>query len=553
MPVILREVLELDVIRGGAPELLAGTDAALDAAVRWVHIGEVGDFSDLLEGGELLLTTGVSLDPASGRVGSPGVGDTEADGDADTWVRALTAASACGLVVELSERLPAIPAAVVDSARRHGLPLVALHRRVRFVAITEIVHRTIVDEQYRDLRLAQRAHETFTSLSLESASASAIVTQTARLADGPVVLEDLSRRVLAHALEGQPTARVLGDWQRRSRLAPTLHDAGTTGPEGWLTAPVGHRGEVWGRLVLPTSPTSPALRPASLLMLVERAAQALELGRMIERDRLGMEYQAHEGLLNDLLHTPGLTEHDALYRAQSLGVGPAATYVPVVVHAGTGSADDPMAATRLRRRLVELTARAVRAAGVSALTGPLGSVQVGLLVALPARTDEDQVLLRFADAVHEERGAPGDATVGVGRSATELLPAAAALRATRHIAEAAGSLAGPPRPYYRSADVRLRGLLSLMYDDPRVQAFAESELDRLLAHDAEHGGGLVDLLREFLAAGGNKSDLARRTHVSRPVLYKRLARIERLLGADLTDPETRTSLAVALLAHDQYR
>ena len=64
--------------------------------------------------------------------------------------------------------------------------------------------------------------------------------------------------------------------------------------------------------------------------------------------------------------------------------------------------------------------------------------------------------------------------------------------------------------------MRLRGLIALLHDDPRVQAFAESELDRLLVHEARTGGGLVELLRQHLAVGGNKTELARVSHRSRP-------------------------------------
>jgi purine catabolism regulator len=111
----------------------------------------------------------------------------------------------------------------------------------------------------------------------------------------------------------------------------------------------------------------------------------------------------------------------------------------------------------------------------------------------------------------------------------------------------------PPPPYYRNTDVRLRGLIALLHDDPRVQAFAESELDRLLVHEAKHGDGLVELLRQYLAVGGNKTELARVSHRSRPALYKRLDQIERILGVSLSDPASLLSLGVALMAYDEGR
>ncbi len=106
-------------------------------------------------------------------------------------------------------------------------------------------------------------------------------------------------------------------------------------------------------------------------------------------------------------------------------------------------------------------------------------------------------------------------------------------------------------PFYRLADLRLRGLLHLLRDDPRVQTFVERELGPLLA--AEPDSSLLDVLAAYLAAGGNKAVAAKNAHLARPTFYQRLRRIERILGADLGSAESRTSLHVALLALEAAR
>lgn len=54
------EFIELPIVKAGLPELVAGGEG-LDAEVRWVHPLDVPDVSDLLRGGEMILTTGVSI------------------------------------------------------------------------------------------------------------------------------------------------------------------------------------------------------------------------------------------------------------------------------------------------------------------------------------------------------------------------------------------------------------------------------------------------------------------------------------------------------------
>ncbi|MGW2569743.1 PucR family transcriptional regulator [Streptomyces sp. NPDC001537] len=126
----LREVLDLDPVRASEPALLAG-EGALDRPVRWVHSSEVYEGANFLDGGELLLTNGFGLMDADEEVRR-------------RYVRELAARGAAGLAVEVGRSLPQMPPEVVDEARRLGLPLLALHRVVPFVRLTEAANRAIV-------------------------------------------------------------------------------------------------------------------------------------------------------------------------------------------------------------------------------------------------------------------------------------------------------------------------------------------------------------------------------------------------------------------------
>jgi len=132
MPLTVREVLDLDVVRRGWPAVVAGA-ARLDRPVRWVHAVELTDIGRLLRGGELVLSTGIALPDSA-----TGLADY-ADSLADIGV--------AGLAVELGRRyLSALPAALVTAAEARSLPLVELRREVAFIEITEAVHARIIDE-----------------------------------------------------------------------------------------------------------------------------------------------------------------------------------------------------------------------------------------------------------------------------------------------------------------------------------------------------------------------------------------------------------------------
>src|SRR6185437_14729338 len=132
MPLTLRQVLDLDVVRRGSPHVVAGA-GRLDVPVRWVHALELTDVGRLLRGGELVLSTGIAL-PES----PSGLAD---------YVASLAQVGVAGLAVELGRRYTgALPPALVAAAAARGMPLVELRREVAFIEITEAVHARIIDE-----------------------------------------------------------------------------------------------------------------------------------------------------------------------------------------------------------------------------------------------------------------------------------------------------------------------------------------------------------------------------------------------------------------------
>lgn len=519
------DILAVPVVRAGAPELVGG--GSLDRPVRWVHVSELPDVAKLLVGRELILTTGQAL----------------ASGDTATvaYLEALAAAGVSGLVVELGTYVSELTPLVARTADRLGLPVIALHRVVRFVEITEAVHRVIVADQYAELEFARTVHETFTALSVRRASLAEIVQTAAEMLDASVVLEDVTHRVLTLTARHTATSALLDRWETTSRLLPD------DDPD---VVPVGPHTQRWGRLIL-RSAQVPGVRAR---MVLERAAQTLTLHRMIERDRFGLHRQAQTGLIDDMSSGRLSSERDAVALAAALGLARRARYVPLAVDVAAATEPDPVARQRRTAALLDAALHGVALSRATALAAPEHGNRITVILALTRSGDLDTALTTASTAMLAEiRRVAGieRAVIGVGVESESLLDTARELGQAAHVAEVALALGtSTPRPFYRSGDVRLRGLLSLIRDDPGVQHFAETELSALLRHDIRNDTDLTETLRRFLDLAGNKTELAKRMTISRPTLYDRLARIERILDVDLDDGETRTSLHTALLIRD---
>jgi len=468
--------------------------------------------------------------------------------------------------VELGEAVPELPRVVSEMADVLELPVIALHRVTRFVEITEAVHRVIVADQYAELEFARTVHETFTELSVRRASLAEIVKTAAGMLDSSVVLEDLAHRVLALTARHTTTSAILENWETTSRLLP----------DRWDVVAVGPHTQRWGRLILRSSrvPT-PRAR-----MVLERAAQTLTLHRMIDKDRFGLHRQAQTGLIDDMVNGRVLDEPDAQARAAALGLlTRRVNYVPLAIAVAALAETDQVARQRRSAGVLDAVTHGLGLANATALTAAEHGDRVSMVLAVGRNAHLDETLRAVCTAITAEvRRVDGvhRVVIGVGAEADSLLDTARELAHAAHVAEVALSLessvsdsprsrgpasrsataSGPvartatPRPFYRSGDIRLRGLLSLIRSEPGVQSFAETELSALLRYDIRHAADLTRTLRQFLDVAGNKTELAKRLNISRPTLYDRLARIERILDVDLEDGESRTSLHTALLIRD---
>jgi PucR family transcriptional regulator, purine catabolism regulatory protein len=522
------EVLALDPVRSGAPRVVAGADR-LDAQVRWVHVIELTRAAHLLRGGELVLSTGIALpDDAAGL---------------QHYVAELAAVGVSALAVELGSRYArSLPAALVSAATDHQLPLIVLERETQFIEITEAVHALIIDAQLAELRSAERLHQVFTELAVSGAAADEVVAQAASLAGCPVILENLAHHVLACAPGTQDAAALLAGFAGRSRAVRVPGRTGYDAASGWLVTGVGARGEDWGRLILLRSG---AVAPApGDVALIERAATTLALGRLLDHQQESLERQAHAAILSAFLGHGYADQSEAEARARALGVPVTGRSLVTVVVRLTAKARGLEAQAR-SAEVADALAEVCRRQRVPALVGSLDDNRVAALLALPPRSNANAALTRLAEQLRPRlseqdvigAGSGVDSVGGVHRSFLE----------ADHVAEAAAGN-GSDLPFYRLPDLRLRGLLHLLRDDPRLLAFAERELGPLLMHDDASGTQLLAALTAYLSAGGNKAEAAKQAHLARPTMYERLRQIEEVLGVDLEPAESRLSLHVALLA-----
>jgi purine catabolism regulator len=509
------------VLRRAVPEVLSH-EAGLDREIRWVHASEVLNIASLLQGGELLLTTGMGLaeGPAAQR----------------RLVKDLADRRIAALAIEVGSTLREVPPGLVRAAEESGLCLIALNREVRFIEVTETIHRLLIDQGGEMLRDADQLHRRFTALMLGGAGVPEILAELARFVGNPVFLERSGHGLAFHAPYTGDDQTALGAWNAFSR--------------GLATAPAGIEERVplggeesWGRLI--TLALDGPLRTQDRVA-VERAVGLIALALMRREEEEGLGTRERGNFLAGLTRSRA-AEPEIAARALELGFeGSWESLLPVAAAApGAGARDDP-AWVAVKRDLQQGLERA----GLPALIGDGEGREILIVVGLRRSADRTRIadLLgeMLAEAAARRLGEASDPTLCAAASTPRWVDVGAGLTAATSALDAAAH--EEPRPWHDISVPSPDRLLFALRGSADLRTFAEERLRPLLEADRRGRGNLVETLGALCDNAGRKLETAEELGVKRQTLYHRLGRIEELTGSDLTDGDVLLSFHIALRA-----
>lgn len=180
MPVAVRDLLAEEAL---SLRLCAGA-AGLDRVVRWVAVTELSDPTPWMEGGELILTTGLRQRTATAQT---------------AFVDRLASAGAAGIGFGTGLSHGSVPRATVTAAERVGLPLLEVPYETPFIALNRLVADRISAESHSSQRRLVDQYDRLAQALLSGQGLAALVRTLHRVLRAQVAVVDLQGRPLATA------------------------------------------------------------------------------------------------------------------------------------------------------------------------------------------------------------------------------------------------------------------------------------------------------------------------------------------------------------------
>ena len=487
-----REVLALPILRRARPEVLSGH---LDVPVRWVHTSEIFEIDALLQGGELLLTTGLGL-------------VREPPHRLEAYIAGLAKRRVAGIALELGRPFAEAPEAMVEAARSRELLLIAFHEVVPWVQVTEAAHRLLVSKEVAGLR----------RMSVISRN---LLAGVARGSDLSGILEVIAREV------GMPVGFIGKDesevWSSGASNLPS-------GPFTSRVVQTSH-GAV-GELRIPDA----AFAESELL---DAAASAI--AAIVSAVSGGDGHRAlHLRMrLNDFVTAaPNFdSKHRRVLTELALDPSPRRpTHAFMIITRDSAASD----------QVVEKIAHRFFVVAVASET----ALGVLVLARDPMRTSgsAEDVLLQFASDVRRE--VPGSVLIE-GESQRTMSDLVRELHDLQ-VLVADASVRRSENIVIHRRDTTLLRLLAHLDDVSDIERFVARELGPVLEHDAQNRPPLMPTLLALLSSD-SKVAAAERLGVTRQTMHHRSQILEGMLGLGPAAPLTRRAAATLAALLWQWR
>lgn len=505
-----------EVLNAAELDLKIVTSSGVDPEIRWVSTTELIDLSPYLEGGEIVLTTGLSL-----------------SADDPRWldfVSGLSRAQAAAIGFAVGVNHERTPPALIQAATAYRVSLFEVPKPTPFIAVSKAVADLVGNDELASTRRALSTQRHILNQAFSTQGTPGVLARLAAATDSHAAVLRADGSVES-ATAGMPIFDELLAAVKTLATDNTRAALGASDRErAWLVHPLGLHGVAHRFLAIcgekpPTPSQQGAITAATIVLSLEDTRQRAEQDSEVERrERITKLLVQGDGdaacatfsVLWPDAHLPErirvvLTEGD-----------------PEMVSAFATEATLGVTATRLIARYEPGVEHGIELPRVALICESLTEIEVNRVIALATSHQLDVVVGRDTELRRARIS-----WASAWSKLNEMEPAGPASRMKSRIVWAdqgtpvIEALASVP-----NHDLQQTVLGALASDDPETVQLRET-------------------LRSFLAHNGQAGPAAAALGVHRNTLRHRLDRVEQLTNRSLSQADDRAELWIALRLLDQ--
>ena len=514
-------------------KVIAGKEG-LDRQVKWSHVLEVKEFGSLINGGELILTTGVGL-----QLDLP----TQLK-----YVKKLIEIDVACICIELGAYFKDIPTEIIELADEHNFPIIVFEEVVKFVDITQDLHTFIINQNHRVHPKLDSLSRKFIALSLMPNGILKILKELHIFFRKSVLFITDDGKSYYYPSETKKLETSIQSYFKHSPLSNVGQKHFTHDNQLFALMPVSGLGQVWGHLCLRVS----TLPDDFSFLILDRAA--LAIAQVLLRDRTIEERKQNneDEFVQNLLNSRNYEENDfQTYFPSTSRNTYYRVFIMQMIVPETSVREEDWEEIKLRRSTM------IRALFKRHGFSPVVSTNKDEIAIIASYVISDQFkndINQFSQVIHHITTMKDNSfiegnncTFGVSMAYKDFS------KVRKGYVEASKTL-----QMYKSEltetffyeDLGVYRLLMLLKDSGYLESYVQDYLKVLFEYDKEMDSNLVETLRIYLESGCSKKDTADRLFIVRQTLYHRLEKIESILGKEYLAPTNRITIGVAIMAHD---
>nr|WP_263326573.1 PucR family transcriptional regulator [Neobacillus sp. Marseille-Q6967] len=502
--------------------VIAGEEG-LNRIVRWVHVVEVTNIRNLLNGKELILSTGVAWKE-----------DVELF---KSIIQQLIEMEAAGLCIEVGTYLSKIPLEVIRIANEHHFPIIIFKEEVPFVAITQDIHGMIINEQYRKISDLENYSQSLNKQLLTTESYEDILHFISTALEYQIIFK----------LKGQDYEFIPEiDFTERINLINQIEEAKLAASSQLAFSPIHLFGQEYAELYIYSNEI-----PISEydLLILDRTATAL--AQHLLRDLYVGEKKRVEEF--EWLHgwLEGEHQQDSIMEyLMEHGIKPKTTEAIVLnvkMFSYKENANQDVTYIKLLfRSIFEQYGFAVFS------VEKRNEIIFILLNNRPQKNMKDRIkkaLSAIKESEFMRKKSSAKILLAAGKFVCQLTEVHKSYYTAKETLRIQQEMS-KKETYHFYEDLHLYRLISQMSKHIDLQELVLEYLHPVIENDQKYNGKLLETLKVYLECNGSKQETANKLYIVRQTLYHRLQKLENLLGNDFMEHEKRVALEFMLLVTD---